>query len=72
MGLKVCKQTPVLDVKNFYVVQIICTVSMYFHILMFLEQDPSVLEVSGPEDRKHYLQLSGKFPHGYEVKLKKD
>lgn len=35
--------------------QVICTVSVGFHILMFLEQDPPVLEMSGPEDRKYYL-----------------
>lgn len=55
MNSALYKRPPILKVKNFYVVQIICTVSMGFHILTFLEQDPPVLEISGPEDRKHYL-----------------
>ena len=61
MGLMVDKQTavykglPILNIKNFYVIQIISTVSMDFHILTFLEQDPPVLEKNNPEDRKHCL-----------------
>ena len=49
------KGLPILNIKNFYVIQIISTVSMGFHILIFLARDPAILETSNPEDRKHCL-----------------